>query len=144
MTDEYEENGRGHSLKSERKLGPDQKELLQAIRTSFSPEEDLTDKCIMYEITGFQLDQNENPDFWELYQDFAKLGDDTKLLQESKIDKRALTSEQRDKLREKSNDDNADADQELTKVNEEDMGSQIRVLDDNEPILIGPDSSEDD
>ncbi len=40
---------------------------------------------------------------------------------------------------------NGETDQEPNKINEEDMGSQIKVLDDNdEPILIGPDSSEED
>ena len=46
---------------------------MREIRHEFRPNEDSTDMSILYEITGYQV-ENASETFWEQYKDFEELG----------------------------------------------------------------------
>ena len=46
---------------------------MREIRQEFRPNEDSTDMSILYEITGYQV-ENASETFWDQYKDFEELG----------------------------------------------------------------------
>ena len=67
----------------------EQCELLIELDEKFSPLEDDTDRCILYEITKFKLMEGAPANFWDQYIDFFDLGDKLNIRKEL-IDERAL------------------------------------------------------
>ena len=57
------------------RLTDTQKQMIREIRERFEPEENVTDLCILYEVTGYQ-DESAEVGFWESYKDFFELGDE--------------------------------------------------------------------
>ena len=50
--------------------------LLQEIQERFSPEEDEFDMCILYETTGYRIENDERTwRIWENYRDIEQLGE---------------------------------------------------------------------
>ena len=84
--------GNSYLLVSDSKLTDEQKKLLREIREKFDPVNIVADTCILYEVTEFK-DDSANDEFWEQYMDFFELGDDDKLIRDSKIVMEALTKE---------------------------------------------------
>ena len=54
------------------RLTEDQLKLLEEIVEEFSPQDNATDLGILFEVTGFQAN-TEDDKFWQNYQDFEDL-----------------------------------------------------------------------
>ena len=65
-------------------LTDDQRKLLEEIAREFTPQDNAADLGILYEITGFQADVED--EFWKNYDDFDELGG-TNLVQPTKNEK---------------------------------------------------------
>ena len=83
-------------IETDERLTDEMRELLTDIRTKFKPETDVADRCVLYEVTNYKDNKNCPEDFWDLYTDFAELGNDEKLVNVNKMDTRALPKEIRD------------------------------------------------
>ena len=72
-------------VESQYNLTDEQQELLMEIRNRFRPNEIPADLCILYEVSGYE-DEAQDPNWWDLYKDFAELGKDN-LIREDKNEK---------------------------------------------------------
>ena len=72
----YDEDPFELETREARKLNDVQLALIKELQKCFNSQENVADKCILYEITGYQ--QNDGDDkFWDQhYGEFEKLGDD--------------------------------------------------------------------
>ena len=76
-------------------LTDEQYELLIEMDEKFSPTSNDTDRCILYEVTGYKhLEENDNSEFWDQYIDFFALGDNLNIRQD-RIDTRALDTKKK-------------------------------------------------
>ena len=88
-----------HSFVNDENLTDDQKALLKEIQGKFDPLNNVSDVCILYEVTGYK-DESTEEDFWDQYLDYFELGNDQNLVKKNKLDLRSLNPEQRNALRE--------------------------------------------
>ena len=81
-----------YTFTDDSRLTDDQKALLSELRDKFDPDVNISDACLMYEITGYK-DKSADNDFWNSYIDFFELGNDENMVRIGRLDERALTND---------------------------------------------------
>ena len=88
-----------YTFTDDSRLTDDQKALLSELRDKFDPDANISDACLMYEITGYK-DKSADEDFWNSYIDFFELGNDENMVRIDRLDDRALSHDKRQAYRE--------------------------------------------
>ena len=84
------------AFENDETLTEDQLKLLKEISGAFRPHEDAADLAILFETTGFQAATTEKSEFWESYNDYGVLGEETNMVATSRDERKPKKSEKDD------------------------------------------------